>query len=194
MEAPVGAPAVEGRTRTGAGLARGLRTAGGLLGDVRSVWVVLAAGVVGIGGAWAWARDGLEGAARSQADLALGDPAKGAPEGANAARWYAWISDVDGKATAGLQAARENRQAITAVQVDVRALVEGEGRDLCVQAGGIPGQAQPTPTDPDPPGVCRFYDRDFEPLGFVVLTDHAELLARVTARLEAAARRKAGRR
>jgi len=138
--------------------------------------------------------DGLEGAARSQADLALGDPAKGAPEGDNAARWYAWIQGVDGKADAGLLAARENHKAVAAVQVDVRALIEGEGRDLCVQAGGIPGQAQPTPTDPDPPGVCRFYDRDFEPVGAVVLTDHAELLARVTARLEAAARRKAGRR
>lgn len=188
------------RTTTGERLRGHVGTAGRLLSDVRSVWAFIVATLVLVGGVWSWAQTKAEKLVATVADEALGkpdaEPGKpgGAPLGSNAAAWYTWAMGLDAKATAAIEGVRWLRDDLGSVQEDVRALVEGQGRDLCIQAAGIPGPGTSTPTDPDPGGVCRFYDEDFRPIGSTPLKDHAELTARVTARLEAAARKKAGRR
>lgn len=171
------------------------------------VGILTALGVTGGGvSAVGWSQDFAVQIGRAQVDGALGDPTvrPGAPGGpaddGNVARWYGWIMGIDAKASAAVAAAKENRKVIGTVQASVQSVIEGQGFEVCVSIGGIPGvRPHPSPPDDEPGAtqrICTPLDKDWLPLPAIPLANVDELRTHQAAQIQARtakARKKAAR-
>lgn len=191
---------------------RDVSTAWAFIGVLRRRWRLLAGILTALGvtsggvSAIGWSQDFAVQIGRAQVDGALGDPAvlPGSPGGpvdaGNVKRWYDWIAGIDAKATAAATAAKENRKAIGTVQASVLAVIEGQGFEVCVSIGGVPGvRPHPNPPNDDPGAtqrICTPLDKDWLPLQAIPLANVDELRTHQAAQIQARtakARRKAGR-